>query len=93
MDEFDSYQDPVKALVIQELTQVGWVTLIEIPIGNPDASPKDIQEALEKLHAFLYKADKVELSVQGACLSIRGCENKTLRVVASTKSPQEPMHL
>jgi len=84
--ELEPYKALVTGIVVQELRDCGWVELISIPIENPEkAKPEDIQNAIEAIHNMLYKADKVELSVQGVQLCLHGLSDHrgTYRVCAS----------
>lgn len=94
VEEFKPYPSIVRSIVIQELKECGWVELIRIPIGNPqDATPEGIQKAIESLENLFYESDKVELSVQGVQICIRGIEvtGRTFRIAASVEPIDEPM--
>jgi hypothetical protein len=86
----EPYKDLVRSIVVQQLTQSGWVDLISIPIANPEKlTPEQIQKAIESAHQFFYKADKIELSVQGVQLCVRGVDQGgTFRVCASYKNTE-----
>ncbi len=84
--EFEPYKDLVRSIVIQELKECGWVELIALPVENPEKScPEAIQAAIETVHNLLYRADKLELSIQGTQLCIRNVEGsgRTFRICAS----------
>lgn len=92
--ELEPYSDLVRSIVIQELKDCGWVEILVIPIETPEkASAKDIQDTLEAVHKMLYKADKVELSVQGVQLCLRGLDSsgRTFRVCASHQGYKGPV--
>jgi len=91
--EFEPYKEMVRSIVVQELTQSGWVELLRIPIEHPEkATADDIQSTLEAVHKMFYKADKLELSVQGIQLCIRGLSEggRTFRICASPNCPDGP---
>lgn len=91
--EYEPYPAQVNGLVIQQLTQgAGWVDLIEIPIEEPHkATPEQIQAAIEAIHNLFYGADKLELSVQGVQLCIRGIDKgATFRIIASPDVSDKP---
>jgi hypothetical protein len=91
--EYEPYKELVRSVVCQELTQSGWIELLRIPIENPEkATSKDIQDTLEAVHKMFYKADKLELSVQGVQLCIRNIDisGRTFRVCASPHCPDGP---
>jgi hypothetical protein len=87
-----NYRSPVKSFVVQQLTQSGWVELIRIPIGNDQATPQQIQEALEQLQSLLYDNNKIHLSVQGAAVCVRAIDDNggTFRVSVSCTPVEEP---
>jgi hypothetical protein len=91
--ELSPYKTLVRSIVVQQLTQSGWVDLIRMPIENPEkATPVQIQSTIEYLHKMIYKSEKVELSVQGNQLCIRGLDSttSTFRVCASAEEVAYP---
>jgi hypothetical protein len=94
--ELQPYKALVRSFIVQELKGSGWFDLICVPIENPEtATPEAIQNGLESLHRLLYRAEKVELSVQGVQLCIRNLDQgaRTFRIIASTTHVAEPQIL
>lgn len=91
-EDFEPYHKEVKSIVIQQLTQSGWVDLIRMPIGDSkSATPIGVQRTIEYIQSLFYKADKVELAIQGSSIAVRGISNGgTFRVCASYTAPEEP---
>jgi len=91
--ELSPYKTLVRSIVVQQLTQSGWVELIRMPIENPEeATPGQIQSTIEFLHNMIYKSEKVELSIQGNQVCIRGLDKTTatFRVCASAEGVDYP---
>jgi len=76
----------MRSIVIQELSGGRWVTLIVLPIENPEkVTPKEIKDSIKEIHNILYEGDKVQLSSNYRHVCIRGAGNgnKTFAVFAS----------
>jgi hypothetical protein len=84
--ELKPFEKLVKYIAIDQLTQVGWVDIIRIPIEDSDTlTPDQIQEGVEEVMQMLYKNDKAHLSVQGKAVCIKGLDQSgTFRVYASS---------
>jgi len=83
---FVPYEKPVQCLVVQQLTQVGWVDLIRLPVEQNEKAkdPEKVQSSIEKLNDMFYKMDRVYLSIQGMQVCVQGIERGgTFRVCAS----------
>jgi len=84
--DFVPYEKPVKCLVVQQLTQVGWVDLIRLPVEQNEKAkdPEKVQSSIEKLNDMFYKMDRMYLSIQGMQVCVQGMERGgTFRVCAS----------
>jgi len=76
----------MRSIVIQELSGGRWVTLLTMPIINPEMmTPEKIQAGIEEIHNMLYEGDKIHLSSNYRHVCIRGAGNgnKTFAVFAS----------
>lgn len=82
--KFEPYSKLVRSIIVQELKDHGWIELIVFPIDTSEkASPEEIQATIEEVHKLFYEADKLELSIQGQQLCVRGLKSKTFRICAS----------
>lgn len=91
--EFDDYPSPVRSIVVQQLIQTGWITIVRMPVvDNEKNTPENVQKTIETIKDFFYKGGKAELSIQGCSVSIRGLDEVggTFRVCASTVPASEP---
>ncbi len=92
--DLESYTEMIRSIVVQQLTQSGWVELIRMPIESPeDATPDQIQTSIEAIHTMIYRAEKLELSIQGVQLCLRNLDEGTVtfRVCASSKGTEGPV--
>lgn len=89
--ELPQYPDPVKGIVVQQLSGGRWVTLIEMPVDGENPDPQKVQDAIEGIEELFYKGDKVHLSVAGMHICVRNIEaGGTFRVVATCKLVDHP---
>jgi len=96
MKEEIPYKKLVRSIVVQQLTQSGWVEIIRIPIANPEKNtPDNIQHVIDNLQDSFYTADKIYLSAQGISMCVKGISKDsygggTFRVCASYTPATEP---
>lgn len=88
----EPYPKLVRSLVVQQLTQSGWVDVIRFPLATPeDATPEQIQKSIEAISQLIYNSEKAHMSIQGIFVSFTGLENgTTIRVCASYTPAEEP---
>jgi hypothetical protein len=89
--ELPVYKKPVTGIIVQQLKDCGWVTLIEMPFENKSHDSKEVQDAIEVIEKLFYEGEKVQLSVAGLHVCIRGIEKGgTFRVGATYTIIDEP---